>query len=169
MSFTRYTQVVLAVVGSSLVLSWPLAGVAGGTAVAAGAALAALNALAAYRLVVWAEGQPTVAFFRAILGGMLYGWRCSSPRSWSCWATTLPPVPFVARCSALVALLALETAIVVAPAASGGPVRALVLLSLQAAAERAAERAAEHAPAAEHTAAEAPPTAPARPRCSCTT
>ena len=114
MSFTRYTQVVLAVVGSSLVLSWPLAGAAGGTAVAAGAVLAALNALAAYRLVVWSEGKPTVAFFRAVLGGMLVRMALLLAAVMVVLkATTLPPVPFVASLLGhFVAFLALETAIV---------------------------------------------------------
>jgi len=73
-SFARYAQLVTAVAGVSLALLWPFAGrmSAGGWPAAAwGAALAVLNTLAAYRLVRWSDGKPTVAFFRAVLGGML--------------------------------------------------------------------------------------------------
>ena len=74
MSFARYAQLVTAVAGVSLALLWPLAGrmgAGGWPAAAWGAVLAVLNSLAAYRLVRWSDGKPTVAFFRAVLGGML--------------------------------------------------------------------------------------------------
>jgi len=73
-SFARYAQLVTAVAGVSLALLWPFSGrmgAGGWPAAAWGAALAVLNTLAAYRLVRWSDGKPTVAFFRAVLGGML--------------------------------------------------------------------------------------------------
>ena len=72
MTMARYALVVLAMVGGSLTLLWPLLPLdaRGRRAAACGAALAAVNALAAYFLVVWSEGRSTAAFFRAVLGGM---------------------------------------------------------------------------------------------------
>jgi O-antigen/teichoic acid export membrane protein len=117
LSFARYTQVVAAVAGTSLVLLWPLAprlGPGGATAVAWGAALAVLNTLASYRLVRWSRDKPNATFFRAILGGMLarmgvllvavaVGLRVAA----------LPPAPFVASLLGhFVLFLVLETAVV---------------------------------------------------------
>ncbi len=72
MTLARYALVVLALVGGSFALLWPLLPLdsRGRAAAAFGAALAAMNALAAYSLVVWSEGRSTNAFFRAVLGGM---------------------------------------------------------------------------------------------------
>jgi hypothetical protein len=68
----RYALVVLAIVGGSLALLWPVLPLdgRGRWAAAFGAFLAALNALAAYFLVLWSEGRSTASFFRAVLGGM---------------------------------------------------------------------------------------------------
>jgi len=68
----RYALVVLAIVGGTLALLWPVLPLdaRGRGAAACGAALAAVNALAAYFLVVWSEGRSSPAFFRAVLGGM---------------------------------------------------------------------------------------------------
>jgi hypothetical protein len=68
----RYTLVVLAIVGGSLALLWPVLPLDGDGRRAAlfGAALASVNALAAYFLVLWSEGRSTATFFRAVLGGM---------------------------------------------------------------------------------------------------
>ena len=117
MSFARYAQVVTAVAGVSLVLLWPLAGrmVAGAWAAAAwGAALALLNALAAYRLVLWSRGRPTVAFFRAILGGMLVRMAVLLLAvGVALRAFALPAAPFViSLLGHFVVFLALETAVV---------------------------------------------------------
>jgi hypothetical protein len=116
-SFARYAQVVMAVAGVSLVLLWPLAGTlgAGGWAAAAGgAALAVLNTLAAYRLVRWSRGQPTVWFFRAILGGMLVRMAVLVVAvAVVLRAGALPAVPFViSLLGHFVAFLALETVVV---------------------------------------------------------
>jgi hypothetical protein len=71
-TLARYALVVLAIVGGSLALLWPVLPLdgQGRRAAAFGAALATVNALAAYFLVVWSEGRTTAAFFRAVLGGM---------------------------------------------------------------------------------------------------
>ena len=72
MTLGRYAFVVLALVGGTLALLWPLLPLdsRGRWAAACGAALAAVNALLAYYLVVWSEGRSNGAFFRAVLGGM---------------------------------------------------------------------------------------------------
>ena len=72
MTIGRYAVVVLAIVGGTLALLWPVLPLdaRGRGAAAFGASLAALNALLAYFLVVWSEGRSTAAFFRAVLGGM---------------------------------------------------------------------------------------------------
>ncbi len=75
MSFARYALLVLAIVGGSLGLLWPL--VLRGLeprarwAACAGSALAAFNTLVAYALVVWSQSRSTTVFFRAVLGGMV--------------------------------------------------------------------------------------------------
>jgi hypothetical protein len=71
-TLARYSFLVLALVGVSFALLWPLLPLdgAGRAAMALGAALAAANALAAYYLVVWSESRSTTTFFRAVLGGM---------------------------------------------------------------------------------------------------
>lgn len=117
MSFARYTQVVGAVAGVSLVLLWPLAGRLGtdGWAAAAwGAALAVLNALAAYGLVLWSQTRPTVSFFRAILGGMLARMTLLLVAvAVALRVAALPPAPFViSLLGHFVVLLVLETAVV---------------------------------------------------------
>ena len=121
MSFGRYAQVVTAVAGVSLASLWLLAGRlgAGGWAAAAwGAALAVLNTLAAYRLVLWSQDKPTVAFFRAILGGMLVRMALLLLAvAVTLRSATLPAVPFViSLLGHFVAFLALETAVVSRPA-----------------------------------------------------
>lgn len=72
MTIGRYALVVLALVGGTLALLWPLLPLdsRGRWAAACGAALAAGNALAAYFLVVWSERRSNTAFLRAVLGGM---------------------------------------------------------------------------------------------------
>jgi len=117
LSFARYAQVVGAVAGTSLALLWPLAprlGPGGGTAAAWGAALAVLNALAAYGLVRWSQGRPTVAFFRAILGGMLVRMALLlAAVAVALRAAALPPAPFViSLLGHFVVFLVLETAVV---------------------------------------------------------
>lgn len=117
MSFARYTQVVGAVAGVSLVLLWPLVGRLGtdGWAAAAwGAALAVLNALAAYGLVLWSQTRPTVSFFRAILGGMLARMTLLLVAvAVALRVAALPPAPFViSLLGHFVGLLVLETAVV---------------------------------------------------------
>jgi hypothetical protein len=67
--------IVLAIVGGSLALAWPL-GLRGldpraRWAALAGGALAAANTLAAYALVLWSAGRSTNAFLGAVLGGMV--------------------------------------------------------------------------------------------------
>ena len=74
MSLGRYAQAVGAIAATSLALLWPFAGALGERgfrAAALGTGLAVLNTLAAYALVRWSREWPTVAFFRAILGGTL--------------------------------------------------------------------------------------------------
>jgi hypothetical protein len=122
-SFGRYAQVVAAVAGVSLALLWPLAGRlgAGGWAAAAwGAALAVLNTLAAYRLVLWSRGQPTVPFFRAILGGTLVRMTLLLLAvAVGLRAAALPALPFVVSLLGhFAAFLALETAVVSRPSAA---------------------------------------------------
>ena len=117
MSFGRYAQVVTAVAGVSLASLWLLAGRlgAGGWAAAAwGAALAVLNTLAAYRLVLWSQDKPTVAFFRAILGGMLVRMTLLLLAvAVGLRAAALPALPFVVSLLGhFVAFLVLETAVV---------------------------------------------------------
>src|SRR5687768_10723107 len=75
MSVTRYAAIVCAAV--ALTLGSALAALGGrlepreqGAAVL-GAALAAINSVAAYYLLCWSMGRSNVAFFRAVLGGML--------------------------------------------------------------------------------------------------
>ena len=106
-----------AVAGVSLALLWPLAGGLGPDAWAAaawGAALAVLNALAAYGLVLWSQGRPTVAFFRAILGGMLVRMALLlAAVAVALRAAALPPAPFViSLLGHFVVFLVLETAVV---------------------------------------------------------
>jgi len=121
-SFGRYAQVVTAVAGVSLASLWLLAGRlgAGGWAAAAwGAALAVLNTLAAYRLVLWSQGQPTVAFFRAILGGTLVRMTLLLLAvAVGLRAAALPALPFVVSLLGhFAAFLALESAVVSRPSA----------------------------------------------------
>jgi hypothetical protein len=121
-SFARYAQLVTAVAGVSLALLWPLAGrmgAAGWSAAAWGAALAVLNSLAAYRLVRWADGKPTVAFFRAVLGGMLARMALLLVAIVLLLRVAdLPTVPFVVSLLGhFVAFLVLETAVVSRPPA----------------------------------------------------
>ena len=122
MSFARYAQLVTAVAGVSLALLWPLAGrmgAAGWSAAAWGAVLAVLNSLAAYRLVRWADGKPTVAFFRAVLGGMLARMALLLVAIVLLLRVAdLPTVPFVVSLLGhFVAFLVLETAVVSRPPA----------------------------------------------------
>jgi hypothetical protein len=117
LSFARYAQVVAAVAGTSLALLWPLAprlGPGGGTAAAWGAALAALNTLVAYRLVLWSCDQPTVAFFRTILGGMLARMAVLLVAvAVALRAAALPAAPFVVSLLGhFVVFLVIETAVV---------------------------------------------------------
>jgi O-antigen/teichoic acid export membrane protein len=125
LSFTRYAQVVAAVAGTSLVLLWPLAprlGPGGGTAAAWGAALAVVNALAAYRLVLWSRDKTTVAFFRAILGGMIVRMALLLVAvAVALGAAALPVAPFlISLLGHFVVFLVLETAAVSRmPAATG--------------------------------------------------
>ena len=122
MSFARYAQLVTAVAGVSLALLWPLAGrmgAAGWSAAAWGAALAVLNTLAAYRLVRWSDGKPTVAFFRAVLGGMLVRMALLLVAVVLLLRVAgLPTSPFVVSLLGhFVAFLVLETAVVSRPPA----------------------------------------------------
>jgi len=121
-SFARYAQLVTAVAGVTLALLWPLAGrmgAAGWSAAAWGAVLAVLNSLAAYRLVRWADGKPTVAFFRAVLGGMLARMALLLVAVVLLLRVAgLPTVPFVASLLGhFAAFLVLETAVVSRPPA----------------------------------------------------
>jgi hypothetical protein len=121
-SFARYAQLVTAVAGVSLALLWPLAGrmgASGWPAAAWGAALAVLNTLAAYRLVRWADGKPTVTFFRAVLGGMLARMALLLVAVVLLLRVAdLPTVPFVVSLLGhFVAFLVLETAVVSRPPA----------------------------------------------------
>jgi hypothetical protein len=72
-SFSRYAAVVGGVVGGALVLCLivPSLDTAARGAAALGALLAGLNALAAYALALWSSTRSTVAFMRAVLGGMI--------------------------------------------------------------------------------------------------
>jgi len=72
-SFSRYAAVVGGVVGGALVLCLGLPSLEGTAreAAALGAVLAGLNSLAAYGLALWASTRSTVAFIRAVLGGMI--------------------------------------------------------------------------------------------------
>jgi hypothetical protein len=74
-SLGKYVLVVLAVVGGSQVLLWPLLapalGPAGWLATVAGGGLAAANAVVAHGLVVWSAGRSANVFMRAVLGGMV--------------------------------------------------------------------------------------------------
>jgi len=121
-SFARYAQLVTAVAGVSLALLWPLSGrigAGGWRAAAWGAAVAVLNTLAAYRLVRWADGKPTVAFFRAVLGGMLARMALLLVAVVLLLRVAgLPTVPFVASLLGhFAAFLVLETAVVSRPPA----------------------------------------------------
>ena len=75
MSLGRYTAIVIAVVGGSLLLLWPALratlSVEGRRAALVGGGLAAANTLLAYLTVAWSEGRSTNAFLRAVLGGMI--------------------------------------------------------------------------------------------------
>ena len=75
MSLGNYSILVLAVVLATLGPCWPLAlrrlDAPARWAVAFGSAIAVLNAIAAHALVRWSAGRPTVAFLRAVLGGMV--------------------------------------------------------------------------------------------------
>ncbi len=75
MSLGRYSILVLGVILATVALAWPLAlralDARGRWAVAFGAAIAALNTTAAHALVRWSRGRSTVAFLRAVLGGMV--------------------------------------------------------------------------------------------------
>ena len=122
MSFARYAQLVTAVAGVSLALLWPFAGrigAGGWPAAAWGAALAVLNTLAAYRLVRWSDGKPTVAFFRAVLGGMLVRMTLLLLAvAVGLRAAALPALPFVVSLLGhFAAFLALESAVVSRPSA----------------------------------------------------
>jgi O-antigen/teichoic acid export membrane protein len=117
LSFARYAQLVAAVAGTSLALLWPLAprlGPGGATAAAGGAALAVVNALAAYRLVLWSRDKPTVAFFRAILGGMIVRMAVLLVAVvLALRAAALPAAPFlISLLGHFVVFLVLETAVV---------------------------------------------------------
>jgi hypothetical protein len=71
-TLARYALVVLALVGGSFALLWPVLPLdeAERRAAALGAFVATVNAVAAYALVLWSEGRSTAAFVRAVLGGM---------------------------------------------------------------------------------------------------
>ncbi len=75
MSLGNYSILVLAVVLATLGPLWPLAlrrlDAPARWAVAFGGTIAVLNAIAAYALVRWSTSRPTVAFLRAVLGGMV--------------------------------------------------------------------------------------------------
>jgi hypothetical protein len=74
-SLTRYALIVVATVGGSLALAWPL--LARGVeplapwAALLGGTLAAANTLVAYGLVLWSQGRSTKHFMGAVLGGMV--------------------------------------------------------------------------------------------------
>jgi hypothetical protein len=72
-SFSRYAAVVGGVVGGALALCLGLPSLDGAAreASALGVLLAGLNSLAAYGLALWASTRSTVAFMRAVLGGMI--------------------------------------------------------------------------------------------------
>jgi hypothetical protein len=75
MSVTRYASIVIPSVAATLVLALMALGsrLGPGDSPAAilGAGLAAANSVAAYYLLRWSAGRSHVAFFRAVLGGML--------------------------------------------------------------------------------------------------
>lgn len=73
MSFTRYAAIVGGVVGAALGVAAGLPSLEPPARVAAalGVVLAGANSLAAYALALWARTRPTVAFMRAVLGGMI--------------------------------------------------------------------------------------------------
>lgn len=124
MSFGRYAQSVAAVTGTSLAVLWPLAarlGPGGWTAATWGAALAALNALAAYRVVLWTRDKATLAFFRAILGGMIARMAVLlAAVAVALRAAALPAAPFlISLLGHFVVFLVLETAVVSRMPASG--------------------------------------------------
>ncbi len=107
----------MAVAGIGLVLLWPLSarlGAGAVTAAAGGAALAVLNTLAAYRLVLWTRDKAAVAFFRAILGGMLVRMAVLLVAvAVALRAAALPATPFViSLLGHFVVFLVLETAVV---------------------------------------------------------
>ena len=117
MSFRRYAQVVTAIAVTSLALLWPFAGALGARgfrAAAVGTALAVANTLVAYRLVRWSQDRPTVAFFRAILGGTLV--RMTALLlvvAGALRGAGLPAAPLIlSLLGHFVAFLALETAVV---------------------------------------------------------
>jgi hypothetical protein len=72
-SFGRYALIVSGLVVGSLavVVRLPSLDASSRGAVALGGIIAGLNSLAAYGLVLWAAPRSTVAFMRAILGGMV--------------------------------------------------------------------------------------------------
>jgi hypothetical protein len=72
-SFSRYAAIVGGVVGVALVLCLGLPSLdePAREAAALGALLAGLNSLVAYGLALWASTRSTVAFMRAVLGGMI--------------------------------------------------------------------------------------------------
>ena len=72
MSLGRYSSIVVAAVGLSLIALRPtLVRPDVWHAVVVGAVLGASNAVAAYALVLWGASRSNTAFFRALLGGTL--------------------------------------------------------------------------------------------------
>lgn len=75
MSLSRYTLLVSAIAGCSLLLVWGLGprrlDVMARWAALYGGALALLNTVCAYSLVLWSDHRPTTAFLRTILWGTL--------------------------------------------------------------------------------------------------
>jgi hypothetical protein len=73
-SLGNYSILVLAVVLVTLGPLWPLTvrrlDAPARWAVAFGSAIAVLNTIVAYALIRWSATRPTVAFLRALLGGM---------------------------------------------------------------------------------------------------
>lgn len=75
MTLARYASIVIALVGTSVAVVWPLVArtvdADAGRAAAFGAALAAANTVAAYGLVLWSASRSPNVFLGAVLGGMV--------------------------------------------------------------------------------------------------
>jgi hypothetical protein len=125
MSLGRYTAVVISAVAVSLAALRTGLSSAMWAAVAAGAVLAAANTIAAFALVLWSTRRSNVAFFQAILGGMVVRMMALLGATVAAILSGLPRVPFATGLLAyFVAFLALELALThrlsLAPQAGGG-------------------------------------------------